>query len=351
METYFKNKRVAVTGAAGTVGDELVRQLIAGGASEIRALDHSETSLWALEMRHECPQLDCFLADIQNIDHLRHYFEGIDYVFHVAAHKHVPLCEKHPRAAIETNILGVQNVISAARDNGVERVLFTSSDKAVNPTNVMGTSKLMGERLMTAANAMTSHGSRTVFASTRFGNVAGSSGSVICIFHEQIRNGQPITLTAPDMTRFMMTLEESVELVIGSLNMALGGEVFVMKMPVVRILDLAEVMIEELAPIYGHTPESVGINVIGSRPGEKLYEELTTEEETERTFEVGELFVVLPAWRSIYGGIDFSVHEKGGHPVRKVYNSKRETPIGKEEVRAFLRRLRLHEQASTGAQD
>jgi len=346
MEPYFKNKRVAVTGAAGTVGGELVRQLIAGGASEIRALDHSETALWGLEVRHQCPQLDCLLADVQNIDHLRHYFDGIDYVFHVAAHKHVPLCERHPRAAVETNILGVQNVITAARDTHVERVLFTSSDKAVNPTNVMGTSKLMGERLMTAANAMTSLARRTIFASTRFGNVAGSSGSVICIFHDQIRNGRPITLTSPDMTRFMMTLEESVGLVIGSLDMARGGEVFVVKMPVVRILDLAEVMIEDLAPRYGHDPKSIAINVTGSRPGEKLYEELTTDEEVKRCLEVGELFVVLPAWRDIYG-VDFGSYRQAGKPVSKVYNSSLEMPISKEEVRIFLRRLGLHEEAAT----
>lgn len=343
MAPYFRSKRVAVTGAAGTVGKELVRQLIDGGAGEIRALDHSETNLWALEMEHDCPQLNCQLADVQNLMHLRQFFEGIDFVFHVAAYKHVPLCEKHPRSAVETNIIGVQNVVTAARDNGVDRVLFTSSDKAVNPTNVMGTSKLMGERLMTAANAFTQGNGRgeTIFASTRFGNVAGSSGSVINIFRDQIRKGQPITVTDPDMTRFMMTLEKSVKLVIDSLWLAISGEVFVTKMPVVRIGDLAEVMVEEMAPLYGRNPKDVEIKILGARPGEKLYEELTTDEEIKRTLEIDELFVVLPAWRNIYRGIDFGPHERRGRPASKVYNSDLEPSISKEEVRMFLHEMGL----------
>lgn len=342
MKSYFKDKRLAVTGAAGTVGWELVRQLLEGGAAEIRALDHSETNLWALESAFANRTLNCLLADIQNVDHLRRFFEGIDFVFHVAAYKHVPLCEMHPRAAVETNILGVQNVITAARDANVARVLFTSSDKAVNPTNVMGTSKLMGERLMTAANALDGD-KAPLFASTRFGNVAGSSGSVIKIFEQQIRSGSPITLTDRAMTRFMMTLEESVRLVIDSLRLACGGEVFVTKMPVVRIADLAEVMIEELAPVHGFNPQAIQIEEIGSRPGEKLYEELTTEEELQRTLEIDELFIVLPAWRNIYQGVDFTPHEERGQPAARVYNSNIEQPIDKEDVRTFFRQLGLSE--------
>ena len=263
--------------------------------------------------------------------------------FHVAAYKHVPACERHPRIAVENNIIGVQNVITAARDCNVKKVLFTSSDKAVNPTNVMGTSKLMGERLMTAANAISRRRDMdTIFASTRFGNVAGSSGSVIQIFDQQIQQGKPITLTDAGMTRFMMTLEESVQLVLDSLEISCGGEVFVTKMPVFKISDLAEVLVEELAPRYGHDPKDIEIKEIGIRPGEKLYEELTTDEEIQRTLEIDKMFIVLPAFRNIYKRIDYEAHHNTGKKASQVYNSADPKMIsGKEDVRAFLRELNV----------
>ena len=179
---------------------------------------------------------------------------GCEIALHAAAVKHVFLCEESPFAAIHANILGTQNIIDAALRTGVERLLLTSSDKAVNPTNVMGTSKLMAERLVSAANAHPRLGNQ-IFASTRFGNVLGSRGSVIPLFIRQIRLGGPVTVTSPDMTRFIMTLDEAVGLVMDSLFLARGGEIFVTKMPVLRIGDLAEVMIEELAPQLWLSPE------------------------------------------------------------------------------------------------
>ena len=183
---------------------------------------------------------------------------GINLVFHTAAFKHVILCERSPFEAVQTNIIGIQNIIQAAIANQVARLIFTSSDKAVNPTNVMGTSKLMGERLMTAANG-NACGNCQIFASTRFGNVLGSRGSVIPIFREQIKMGGPVTLTDPEMTRFIMSIKQAVQLVIDSAFLAQGGEVFVTKMPVIRIQDLAEVMINELAPNF--QPVRVGFTV------------------------------------------------------------------------------------------
>jgi FlaA1/EpsC-like NDP-sugar epimerase len=171
---------------------------------------------------------------------------------------------------------------------------LTSSDKAVNPTNVMGTSKLMAERLVTAANAR-ARGNDQIFVSTRFGNVLGSRGSVIPLFLHQIRMGGPVTLTSSQMTRFIMTMEEAVNLVMDSLFLARGGEVFVTKMPVIRIRDLAEVMIEELAAEYGYRPSDIRIDVIGPRPGEKMYEELISEEEIQRSIELPKYFVIRPA--------------------------------------------------------
>lgn len=338
-QEQLKGKSVAITGAAGTVGSELVRQCLSAGASDIRALDHSETMLFELSKDITDPRVKFFVTDIKSIDHLRTFFDGVQYVFHAAAYKHVPLCEMHPQAAIETNIQGVQNVVAAARDVNVERVLFTSSDKAVNPTNVMGTSKLMGERLVTAANALSLGNKGPIYAATRFGNVAGSSGSVIGIFEQQIRQGKPLTLTDRRMTRFMMSLEESVRLVIESLLTAKGGEVFVTKMPVVRIEDLADVMIDLLASKYDRDPASMEIIETGSRPGEKMFEELTTEEEMNRTYELENKFVVLPAWQNIYSDIDFSHYREQGSKADRVYNSDVEPAISSAELKQLVERI------------
>jgi FlaA1/EpsC-like NDP-sugar epimerase len=259
----------------------------------------------------------------------------VDIVFHSAAFKHVILCERSPFEAVQTNILGIQNIVDAARDNGVGRVIFTSSDKAVNPTNVMGTSKLMGERLMTAANSNQRNG-HTLFASTRFGNVLGSRGSVIPIFREQIKKGGPVTVTDPDMTRFIMSIREAVQLVIDSALLAKGGEVFVTKMPVMRVQDLAEVMIQELAPRYGHDPQQIKIEIIGTKPGEKLYEELMSQEETRRTVELPRYFVVYPAFASIYKDVDYTYPNQVSSTVDRPYHSGNETPMNKQELLDFL---------------
>ena len=293
----LKENRVLVTGACGTVGRELIRQLLSKQQiGELIALDNNESELFALEHRFaEYDNAAFFLADVRDRDRLQDKMQGIDWVFHTAAFKHVIQCERSPLEAVQTNILGVQNIIYAAIANNVGRVIFTSSDKAVNPTNVMGTSKLMGERLITAANSNL-RGEGPILTSTRFGNVLGSRGSVIPLFHDQIRSGGPVTLTDPEMTRFIMSIEEAVQLVIDSGLLCKGGEVFVTKMPAIRIQDLAEVMVENLAPVYGHEAKDIEIKIIGHQPGEKLYEELLNMEETRRSWELARYFVVLPAF-------------------------------------------------------
>lgn len=334
---FLQNKRVAVTGACGTIGSELIHQLLEHySVGELVGLDNNESELFFLEQRFSNhPNCWFFLTDIRDGLKLRKQFQGIDIVFHTAAFKHVILCERSPYEAVQTNILGVRNVIDAARENGVEKVIFTSSDKAVNPTNVMGTSKLMGERLMTAANSTMKEGG-TIFSSTRFGNVLGSSGSVIPIFREQIKKGGPITLTHEKMTRFIMSIEEAVRLVIDSAMLACGGEVFVTKMPTIRIKDLAEVMIRELSSKYGYAPNEIEIKLIGTKPGEKLYEELMSEEETARTYELDRYFSVLPAFRSLYQSIDYNYADLISKEVNNVYHSGNETVLPQEELLDFL---------------
>lgn len=345
----LSEKRVLVTGCCGTVGSELVRQLAEVYKPKgLVCLDNNESELFFLEQRFSgIVDSNYFLADVRDERKLVKLFNDVDIVFHTAAFKHVILCERSPLEAVRTNILGVRNVIDAAQHCNVEKVIFTSSDKAVNPTNVMGTSKLMGERLMTAANSTQRGEGKTIFASTRFGNVLGSRGSVIPIFRRQIENGGPVTLTDPSMTRFIMSIEEAVRLVIDSSNIARGGEVFVTKMPVIRIKDLAEVMIQELAPDFGHDPKDIPINIIGVKPGEKLYEELMNDEETSRTIELKQYFAVLPAFRSLYREIDYSYPNQVGDSVDRPYHSANEPTLSKSELLEFLRRNMLLESGTS----
>ncbi|MHB1140950.1 MAG: polysaccharide biosynthesis protein [Sulfuricaulis sp.] len=332
----WHGKRILITGVCGTVGSELLHQVVSEGPADIIGIDNNESELFFIdEAYRNHNNVHLYLGDLRDRDKLMRKMQGADIVLHAAALKHVILCERTPHDAVQTNILGTQNVISAAIAHDVERVLFTSSDKAVNPTNVMGTTKLMGERLMTAANAHR-RADGPIFFSTRFGNVLGSRGSVIPLFKRQIANGGPVTLTDPEMTRFIMTLTDAVRLVMESTFLARGGEVFVTKMPVVRIKDLAEVMIEELAPLSGHDVKKIEIEVIGNKPGEKLYEELLNDEETRRTVELPNYFAVLPAFRSVYETIEYSYPDMGRPGVDQPYNSSVQPAMDKESLRAYL---------------
>jgi FlaA1/EpsC-like NDP-sugar epimerase len=343
-ENPWLGKRVMITGACGTVGTELLLQLANCSPAEIIGLDHNESELFfLLEEYRDQPNIHFVLGDIRDRDKLERAMRGVDIVLHTAAYKHVILCEQSPHDAVQTNILGTQNVIDAASVNKVKRVIFTSSDKAVNPTNVMGTSKLMGERLMTAANAFRRNGG-PIFSSTRFGNVLGSRGSVIPLFKRQIAQGGPVTLTDDCMTRFTMTIQQAAHLVMESVFLARGGEVFITKMPAVRILDLAHVMIEELAPAYGYSPARIQIVTIGGKPGEKLYEELMNEEETRRALELHDYFVVMPAFKSVYEIIQYQYPGMLGEaPLDDPYNSSMVAPMSRDMLSDYLMKLRLLE--------
>lgn len=333
------NKRILVTGCCGTVGSELLRQLLSSGAdqpAEVIGIDNNESELFFRDQQYlSCNRAQFFLADVRDRDKLSQVAKGIDVIFHAAALKHVVMCERSPMDAVQTNILGVQNVIHAANEQGISKVCFTSSDKAVNPTNVMGTSKLMGERLMTAANS-TKRGKGPLFSSTRFGNVLGSNGSVLPIFRSQIASGGPVTLTDQSMSRFIMSIEQAVSLVIRSTEMACGGDVFITKMPVIKIADLAAVMIEELAPLHGHDPKSVKVVEIGVKPGEKLYEELMSEEEMRRAVELKDYFAIKPAFLGLYHDIIYSYATALPNAVTNPYNSAHQTPLTRSELKEFL---------------
>jgi FlaA1/EpsC-like NDP-sugar epimerase len=344
LNSYLKGKRVLVTGACGTVGSELFRllcQIPEYEPKEIVGIDNNESALFFMDQTYLNDQRTRLsLADVRDYTKIDRIMKGIDVVFHCAALKHVVLCERSPFEAVQTNIHGVQNIIMAAIDNHVSKIIFTSSDKAVNPTNVMGTSKLMGERLITAANS-NNFANNSIFASTRFGNVLGSSGSVIPIFQKQIEKGGPVTLTDSNMTRFVMSIEEATRLVIDSAAVARGGEVFITKMPIVKIRDLAKVMINELAPVYGYKPNEIEIVEIGSKPGEKLYEELMSHEETRRAVELDQYFSVLPAFRGLYNDISYEYDSLVSTNVTDPYISADEPPLDMDSLRTFLLSNRL----------
>jgi FlaA1/EpsC-like NDP-sugar epimerase len=327
----WQGKAVLITGVCGTVGRELLRQVAALGPRRIVGVDNNETELFFLGEEYASePGVHLFLCDVRDRDGLTAKMAGSDIVLHTAALKHVLQCERSPRDAMQTNIVGTQNVIDAAHACRVSRVLFTSSDKAVNPTNVMGTSKLMCERLMTAANAHR-HPGDPVFASTRFGNVLGSRGSVVPLFMKQIESGGPVTLTDPAMTRFIMTLQEAAALVMESVHAAQGGEVFVMKMPALRIEDLAHVLIGRLGPGRG-----IDVRTIGVKPGEKVYEELLSEEEVRRTVETSNFFVVLPAFKAVYETIEYRYADQRAGRVDRAYNSSVVPLMDRVAIARFL---------------
>lgn len=326
---------VMVTGVSGTVGSELLSQLVKRKCKKIVGIDHNESALFFQDQQYgNDDSVKFYMCDIQDRESLMTRMRGVDIVIHAAALKHVPLCEESPRTAVGTNILGIQNVIDAAFANDVKKVLFTSSDKAVNPTNVMGTTKLMGERLITAANVTRKDGTGPVFGVSRFGNVLGSNGSVIPVFARQIEKGGPVTVTHQDMTRFVMTLDQASSLVLDATEYFKGGEVFITKMPVMRITDLAEVMVEELAPLYGYDPEDIEIEITGPRVGEKMYEELLNTEEVRRTLESEQFFIIKPALEE-----DQSIYTYEGMETKEAdlpYTSDAALDMPKAVLRKFL---------------
>lgn len=324
--SYFFGKRILVTGGTGTIGQELVRQLLELRPEVVRVFSRDESKQHDMAHRFgERRDMRYLIGDVRDLERLRMAMAGVDLVFHCAALKHVKSCEYNPFEAVKTNILGTQNVILAALEHQVDKVVLTSSDKAVNPTNAMGVSKLMAERLVTAANGMRGPRS-TVFASVRFGNVVGSRGSVLPLFVEQIRRGGPVTITNPAMTRFVMSLCQAVSLVLKAAVMARGGEVFTLKMPSVRIGELAAVLIELLAP-----SRPVGLRRVGRQPGEKMHEELLTAEEVERSEMLDDMFVTYPA-----GPEARRLPFGGKRPPRRSYSSRTNGLMERADITAFL---------------
>jgi FlaA1/EpsC-like NDP-sugar epimerase len=256
--------------------------------AQIRIYSRDEKKQW--EMQRVFPQLRYIIGDVRDAERLNEAMRGVDYVFHAAALKQVPSCEEYPFEAVKTNVLGSQNACNAAKANGVKTFVALSTDKAVKPVNAMGISKAMMEKIVCSQNQM---GGKTVFCCVRYGNVMGSRGSVIPLFQKQIENGEPLTLTVPQMTRFLLTLDQSVSLVLHAMTHARGGEIFVRKAPACTVQSLAESMRLKYSPRKAGHP----IKITGIRPGEKIHEILVNEYETQRSAESTEYFRIEPEYR------------------------------------------------------
>ncbi|MDP9272873.1 MAG: polysaccharide biosynthesis protein [Chloroflexota bacterium] len=294
MAGPFADRRILVTGGTGSIGSAIVEALLGQGPRVVRVLSRDDTKQFELAQRLRSEQaLRMLIGDVRSRVRLQRAMSEIELVFHAAAMKHVPASEFNPFEATETNVRGTQNVVEAAIDAGVERVLTVSTDKAVDPTNVMGATKLLAERLMSAAETYKG-GSPTRFASVRFGNVIGSRGSLVPLIRGQVARGGPVTVTDPEMSRYMMPMRDAVRLCFEAMQRMAGGEVFILKMPRIRVGDLVEVLIEAYAPQFGFRPDEIAIETIGARAGEKRHEVLLTEDEALAAEESEGMYVVGP---------------------------------------------------------
>src|SRR5271157_1178527 len=334
-KNYYKDKKILVTGGVGSIGNQLVRKLLTFDPAIVRVLDNNETGLFDLEQDLHSSKIRTLVGDIRDKERLIVAMDGIDFVFHASALKHVPLCEYNPFDAVKTNVLGTQNVLEAALTQEVEKVINVSTDKAVSPTNVMGATKLLAERLTISANYYRGN-KRTIFSSVRFGNVLNSRGSVIPLFLKQIRDGGPLTVTDKKMTRFFMDIPTAVDLILTANRIAKGKEIFILKMPAIKILDLAEVMIEQYAPKFGLLPEDINIKIIGKRNGEKLYEELVTEEDSERAYECEDMIIILPDTLWYEESPKIPSGKKCIKSTMKSYSSSKVPILTKEQIQKTL---------------
>lgn len=278
----FKNKILLITGGTGSFGTAVLEKFLNSELKEIRIFSRDEKKQHDMRCKFENPMIKFYIGDVRDFSSINTAMKGVDFVFHAAALKQVPSCEFYPIEAVRTNVLGTENVLNAAIAQSVKKVVCLSTDKAVYPINAMGISKAMMEKVMVATSRFSGS---TIITGTRYGNVMASRGSVIPLFAEQIKNDQPITITDPEMTRFMMTLNDAVELVLYAFEHGKSGDIFVQKSPASTIGELANAMLK----IYN---SNVGVKVIGTRHAEKLYETLLAREEMQVAEDLGDYYRV-----------------------------------------------------------
>ena len=327
----FKDKVLLITGGTGSFGNAVLRRFLQSDIAEIRVFSRDEKKQDDMRKNYCNSKLKFYIGDVRDFNSILNVTRGVDFIFHAAALKQVPSCEFHPVEAVKTNILGTENLLEAAIQNEVERVVCLSTDKAVYPINAMGISKALMEKVIVAKSRYVDQ-SKTTICATRYGNVMASRGSVIPLFVDQIRAGKPLTLTDPNMTRFMMTLSDAVDLVLYAFEHGNNGDIFVQKAPAATVDTLAKSLIDIMG-VFDHP-----VNVIGTRHGEKLFEALLSREEMVCAEDLGGYYRVPPDLRDLNYG---KFVEQGEEKISKAedYNSHNTERLDVEGMKALLRKL------------
>jgi UDP-N-acetylglucosamine 4,6-dehydratase len=339
MNSKLKNKTILITGGTGSFGNIVLHKLLQEDVGEVRVFSRDEKKQEDMRIALKNDKVKFYVGDVRNYDSVSDAMSGVDYVFHAAALKQVPSCEFYPMEAIRTNVLGAENVMRAVIEHSVERCVVLSTDKAVYPINAMGLSKAMMEKVMVAKSRMCRQG-KIVLCATRYGNVMASRGSVIPLFLDQIKSGKDITITDPKMTRFLMTLDESVDLVMYAFEHANPGDILVQKAPASTIGDLAQAMKEMFST-------KTEIKLIGTRHGEKLFESLVSREEMARAEDLGEYYRIPSDSRDLNYGKYFVEGEvdMGGIDDYTSHNTRR---LGIEDIKNTLLKLSIIREAING---
>jgi len=336
----FSNKTLLITGGTGSFGNAVLRRFLDSDLREIRIFSRDEKKQDDMRKRYNHAKLKFYIGDVRDMRAVEAAMRGVDYCYHAAALKQVPSCEFHPMEAVRTNVLGTENVLEAAIRAGVRRVVCLSTDKAVYPINAMGISKAMMEKVMVAASRNL-EGTGTVICGTRYGNVMASRGSVIPLFVEQVRAGRPITITDPNMTRFMMTLDDAVELVLYAFEHGNNGDIFVQKAPAATVEVLTRAILDLM-----RRPEH-DVRVIGTRHGEKLYEALLSREERAAAEDLGGYFRVPPDGRDLNYG-KFVEQGEIGISASEDYNSHNTERLDIEGMKRLLLKLDFMRRIAAG---
>lgn len=336
--TMFNDKILLITGGTGSFGNAVLRRFLDSDLREIRIFSRDEKKQDDMRKKYKSDKLKFYIGDVRDFQSVLNAVRGVDFIYHAAALKQVPSCEFYPLEAVKTNVLGTENVLEAAVQAGVKRVVCLSTDKAVYPINAMGISKAMMEKVIVAKSRSSNS---TVICATRYGNVMASRGSVIPLFVNQVRTGQPITITDPSMTRFMMTLDDAVNLVLFAFEHGRQGEIFVQKAPAATIETLAK-SLTGLLGVPDHR-----IDVIGTRHGEKLFEALLSREEVVAAEDLGNYYRVPPDLRDLNYGKYF---EQGEAKISEAveYTSHNTTRLNVEGMQALLMKLRFMQGAVRG---